>query len=79
MTLRDLMNYAHQMETEYDMDIYDLPMQFYLNLPDRGYFPYIKGWIVADGKHLIFLENEIDSCGLYDLKENYKLFLEEQE
>lgn len=77
MTLRDLMNYAHQMETEYDMNIYDLPMQFYLNLPDRGDFPYIKGWVVADGKYLVFLENEVDSYELYDLKENYKLFLEE--
>lgn len=78
MTLRDLMEYAHQMETECDMNIYDMPLQFYLNLPDRGYFPYIRGWVVADGTHLVFLESEIDTDGLYDLKESYKLFLEEQ-
>ena len=52
MTLRDLMNYAHQMETEYDVNIYDLPLTIEMR-DDYSDFYELKSWKIVDGKQIV--------------------------
>ena len=76
MTIRDLMNYAHQMETEYDVNIYDLPLQFYDK--ERGRFLEAKDWIMVDGKYLVLSEKEYHTDYLESLRKDFLLSLEEE-
>ena len=52
MTIRDLMNYAHQMETEYDVNIYDLPLTIEMYDGDFNLYE-LKSWKMVDGKQIV--------------------------
>ena len=51
MTIRDLINYAHQME-EYGVNIYDLPLTIEMYDGDFNLYE-LKSWKMVDRKQIV--------------------------